>query len=252
MRAHRQAKSRRRRAHDQFAYWAERLTPGSLRRMRLSGGAIEVLREEASLFSWDLAGDGIYFTQDAHTAISVMSTSGGRERIVITPSAPIATATPRPVLVHDDHVYWVQQGGSSQLYRSPLDSMKEELIAEEPEFSGIEFDGGQVYWTVPMPPSVCPPMGGFCRTPGAVRSKSLAGGERQTIVRDDDGAAALAFDAERVYWTTSTGIRSARKDGSDVKTVASGLIDPIAIAVDDQAVYWASYAQDATIGRANK
>jgi hypothetical protein len=74
---------------------------------------------------------------------------------------------------------------------------------------------------------------------GAILKRPHTGGEPEIIATGIERGWGLAIDEERVYWTAPGDhtIHSARKDGTDAQTIATGY-DAYAIAVGDARVVW--------------
>ena len=241
---------------DQFAYW----TDGMTRRVPLDGGTVEIIRSNQTQFSWGLGAEAIYYVEGGSAAISWIPKAGGIEQTFLTPRDREGFDPVRSIRVLGEYVYWTRQAKRAsddriftRLYRASIDTRREELIAEEDvKFGDVISDSENVYWTVPDIMTQCSPAGD-CKAIGAVRSKPMAGGEPYTIAEAEHSPSSLALDAERIYWSTRSGIRSARKDGSDLKNIdvgnwGSGMLE---IAVDDEAVYWCNSDRGA-IARASK
>ena len=99
-----------------------------------------------------------------------------------------------------------------------------------PQHLALEVSGGKVYWTVP----------------GSIWRANLNGTNREQLVANLGEIGGLTVAGSRVYWTEKAreaargSIRSAARNGADVKTLATLQSVPLGIAVDTvgRKLYW--------------
>jgi hypothetical protein len=155
---------------------------------------------------------------------------------------------PSVIAVDATSVFWVSNGGCTAdggfapgtVGKVPKSGGPTVLLVSPPElgsygFFGIALDADNVYWTVDPYESGCD--GGDCSMKGGVMSVPKRGGASSTVVADVDGPWEVAVDASRVYWATSSAIKSAPLGGGTISTLASGY-GPTRIAVDSTRLYW--------------
>jgi hypothetical protein len=138
-------------------------------------------------------------------------------------------ADPQGIDVDAVYVYWAN-AGSSNIMRSPIAGPQPtEFAATSGPPQHVESGALGVFWTVP--------------DLGLVEGRDLEG-EPVTLASNEGQPWDIASDGVRVYWTNrSTGeVRSARPDGTGLRTIADGLDEPIGITVGSSAVYWTDHA----------
>jgi hypothetical protein len=234
-----------------------------IHRIPLAGGASEPVLIGAGTATPPLAGDGdtIYFP-DAFTVKKVSMAGGSPEILVVSDSmisslttdginvywiedglanvfkvqvdgvtrVPLASGTgpAGPIVVHGDHVYWIERQG--KIKKVGINGGEPTLIVSGlPFLSSLAVDDTHVYFSE--------------QDSGAIRKVPVDGGAPTFL-----GMGLflswniLALDEDYVYWVNQAYVSRVLKEGGtvfDYDGVLNSLVTvPNAIAVDSGAVYW--------------
>ena len=134
--------------------------------------------------------------------------------------------------VSNEKVYWTEKTGNrtGRIRRANLDGSNVQLVKDLtsiPQGIAIDAAEGKIYLT-----------NGW----GKVQRLNIDGSNFEpNLITELDTPRGLALDVTegKVYWTEAPGlIRRANLDGSNVQNVATGLRDPMNIAIFGDTVYW--------------
>jgi len=183
----------------------------------------------------------IYWVNSRDGTVNAMNLDGTG---VVTQLATGQTA-PGAIAIDANNVYWVNYGsmtGSTgsvnRIAINIVDAGAPVTIAmDQDKPFDIAVDGNFVYWTAQDNPGAVlrAPVDGS--VPGTVPTKLAGGGDPSGIAL---GQGAMDLD---VYWTNKvdgTVVAMVRDGSKPAVTLASGQQDPVAIAVTEKSVYWAT------------
>jgi hypothetical protein len=158
------------------------------------------------------------------------------------------------------HVYWMTQNGFARVSKQggSLEVVGQYMLQP----GSIAATGGKLYFTVPKEGKIMVAAPGsppsevvageknpgeiavdkdfvYWSADGAVRKRSLFGGEATTLAEGQADLAALCLDDANVYWTMRDSIAGVAKDGKAAKVLAKGTGAATACASDGKQVYFA-------------
>ena len=144
----------------------------------------------------------------------------------------VRNATSLAIDVENEKLYWAEQTSKTtgRIRRANLDGTNVRLVKDltsAPQGIALDPAGGKIYLTNAW---------------GKVQRLDVSGSNFQpNLITELDTPRGLALDVSggKVYWTERPGrIRRANLDGSNVENVATGLGNPINIAISGDTVYW--------------
>ena len=144
----------------------------------------------------------------------------------------IRNATGLAIDVAGGKLYWTERTGDStgRIRRANLDGRNVQLVknlTSVPQGIALDAANGKIYVTNAW---------------GKIQRLNVDGSNFQpNLITDLERPRGLALDVSggKVYWAETTGrIRRANLDGSNIEDVATGLGNPINIAIFDNTVYW--------------
>ena len=144
----------------------------------------------------------------------------------------VRNATGLAIDVAGSKLYWTERTGDStgRIRRANLDGRNVQLVknlTSVPQGIALDAANGKIYVTNAW---------------GKIQRLNVDGSNFQpNLITDLESPKGLALDVAggKVYWTEMSGrIRRANLDGSNVEDVATGLGNPINIAIFDNTVYW--------------
>ena len=144
----------------------------------------------------------------------------------------VRNATNLAIDVENEKLYWTEQTSNTtgRIRRANLDGTNVRLVkalASVPQGIALDAARGKLYLTNAW---------------GKVQRLNVNGSNFQpNLITDLDTPRGLALDVSggKVYWTEMSGrIRRANLDGSNVQDVATGLRNPINIAIFEDTIYW--------------
>ena len=144
----------------------------------------------------------------------------------------VRNATGLAIDVAGSKLYWTERTGDStgRIRRANLDGRNVQLVknlTSVPQGIALDAANGKIYVTNAW---------------GKIQRLNVDGSNFQpNLITDLESPKGLALDVSggKVYWTEMPGrIRRANLDGSNVEDVATGLGNPINIAIFDNTVYW--------------
>ena len=214
-------------------YW---INTTSRRLYRLSGETVANIVpnvQNATSIAVDIAKKKIYWTEQTGER------TGRIRRAALDGSNVEAvkelTSVPRDLGVDaaNGKLYLTNSWGKLQRLNLNGSNFQSNLIPElaSPKHLALDVSGGKVYWTVP----------------GSIWRANLNGKNREQLVAGLGEIGGLTVAGNRLYWTEKAAaaanrgsIRSANRNGDDVKTLATLQSVPIGIAVDTvgRKLYW--------------
>ncbi len=208
---------------DTHAYWTTWVNPGVVRRVPITGGAVQDLATGQKITNgialnsthvyWASEGSGVYRSTKDGSSGPVLLWPG---------TQPIAVSATDSVLVWDtwDGAIW---------RANPDGTAATKVAAGNQNPNRIVTDGTDIYWVN--------------WTGGQVRSVPLGGGFVTEIATGQSGGLSVAVDGTHVFWTTEwagSNVMRANKGGGQLTVMAGSQNKPIALALDSTHVYFAS------------
>ena len=202
---------------------------------RLTGATVANIApsvQNATSIAVDMAQEKIYWTEQTGARagrIRRAALDGSNVEVV-----KMLTSVPRDLALDSaaSKLYLTNSWGKLQRLNLDGSNFQSNLITglAAPQHVTLDVSGGKVYWTVQ----------------GSIWRANLNGTNREQLIAGLSEIRGLAVAGNRVYWTEKEGdaargsIRSAARNGSDVKTLTTLMSVPVGIAVDtaQRQLYW--------------
>jgi hypothetical protein len=236
-----------------YAYWVESfLVPPSVinvlvRRIPVSGGTPPDIATQN--FGTNISTSLDVDNTSVYWSINPGSGSGILYKAPIAGGTPVAlTQANQPTTIAADgtYLYWVETngGGFTGVRKIPVNGGPNDVITLTSDnsfiYTGLAMDDAYVYFSYLATAQPFP-----FNTKYDIAKVPKGGGDVINLAQFVDGAlASLVVDNSSVYWTASdTGtIQQVSINGGAVTTLASGLNQPMRVAVDATHVYWTENA----------
>jgi hypothetical protein len=199
----------------------------SLKRVPVSGGAVETLATNQGMIQGIAVRDGfVYWTGgggyslDSPGTVSRLPITGGTPMVLIDNFSP----TPAALAVDATHVYWTADGYSGFVSKVPVaGGANNQLFSGQKRPRSIVVEAAMMYWA---------------NLAGDRIWKAGSDGSNPTQIAQCGLPGSLSVDNGAVYWTCGDSIMTLQPGAAAPQTFASGLLSADALAIDATHVYW--------------